>query len=171
MLFTSYAFIALVVITFGLYYLNVLRRAQVWILIIASFIFYAYGQPILLALLFISASINAIASYQVTFAPSLARKRLYAWLGVGVNLAVLAFFKYSPLFGRAIESFTSAQGIGEFLINIPLPVGISFYTFQGISLVVDLYRDSTKTSCATQAATSASPSPNIVGGGGGNNPT
>lgn len=93
MLFTSYAFIVLVVITFGLYYLNVLRRAQVWILIIASFIFYAYGQPILLALLFISASINAIASYQVTFVPTLTYKRLYAWLGVGVNLAVLAFFK------------------------------------------------------------------------------
>ncbi|MGI0406573.1 MBOAT family O-acyltransferase [Helicobacter himalayensis] len=144
MLFTSYAFIALVAITFGLYYAKGLRCAQVWILIIASFIFYAYGQPILLALLFISASINALASYQVTFAPTLAHKRLYAWLGVGVNLAVLAFFKYSPLFGRAMESFISTQSIGEFLINVPLPVGISFYTFQGISLVVDLYRDGVK---------------------------
>lgn len=144
MLFTSYAFITLVVITFGLYYMKSLRCMQVWILIIASFIFYAFSQPILLALLFVSASINAFASYQVAFAPTLAHKRLYAWFGVGVNLAVLAFFKYSPLFGRAMESFISTQSIGEFLINVPLPVGISFYTFQGISLVVDLYRDSVK---------------------------
>ncbi len=144
MLFTSYAFIALVAITFGLYYTKGLRCVQVWILIIASFIFYAYGQPILLTLLFVSASINALASYQVTFAPTLVYKRLYAWLGVGMNLTVLAFFKYSPLFGRAMESFINIQSIGEFLINVPLPVGISFYTFQGISLVVDLYRDSVK---------------------------
>ncbi|RAX56033.1 MBOAT family O-acyltransferase [Helicobacter sp. 10-6591] len=144
MLFTSYAFIALVAITFGLYYMKGFQRAQVWILIIASFIFYAFSQPILLALLFVSASINALASYQVAFAPALVYKRLYAWFGVGVNLAVLAFFKYSPLFGRAMESFISAQSIGEFLINVPLPVGISFYTFQGISLVVDLYKDSVK---------------------------
>lgn len=144
MLFTSYAFLMLVVMTAIFYYAKPLRHMQVWILIFASFIFYAYGQPILLVLLFVSASINAVVSYKVALTTTLAYKRLYAFFGVVINLAVLVFFKYSPLFGRAIESFTNFQSIGEFLVNIPLPVGISFYTFQGISLVVDLYRNDTK---------------------------
>ena len=142
MLFNSFAFVALVVATLCVYYLTfVLRRGwQVYVLIIASFVFYAYGQPWLLLLLIISASINAFASYQVMFATSLRQRYFYVLGGVVVNLAVLAGFKYSPLFGRVLEYYTSLSSIGEFLIAIPLPVGISFYTFQGISLLVDLYR-------------------------------
>lgn len=142
MLFNSVAFVVLVLATLCVYYTPfVIRRGwQVYVLIIASFVFYAYGQPWLLLLLIISASINALASYQVMSAATLGQKYFYALGGVIVNLAVLAGFKYSPLFGRVLEYYTSLSSIGEFLIAIPLPVGISFYTFQGISLLVDLYR-------------------------------
>ena len=142
MLFNSVAFVVLVLATLCVYYMPfVIRRGwQVYVLIIASFVFYAYGQPWLLLLLIISASINALASYQVMSAATLGQKYFYALGGVIVNLAVLAGFKYSPLFGRVLEYYTSLSSIGEFLIAIPLPVGISFYTFQGISLLVDLYR-------------------------------
>jgi len=147
MLFNSFPFIVLVIITLLLYYSKYLIKYQIYILILSSFIFYAYGQPYLLLLLFISASINAIVSYIVYFENKKNKKRLYAIVGVSFNFIVLSFFKYSPLFIKVMEDFGSIGSIGEFLVTIPLPVGISFYTFQGISLVVDLYRSNHQSEC------------------------
>lgn len=147
MLFNSFPFIFLVLFTLTLYYSTKIIKYQILILIVSSFIFYAYGQPYLLLLLFISASINAIVSYIVYFENKKTRKKLYAIFGVVSNLTVLSFFKYSPMFGNLVKDFNSIEGIGEFLVTIPLPIGISFYTFQGISLVVDLYRSNHKSAC------------------------
>ena len=142
MLFNSYEFVVLVALALCVYYMPYVHRRgwQVYVLIIASFIFYAYGQPWLLLLLIVSASINAFVSYQIEFSTTLSHKYLYALVGVVVNLGVLIGFKYSPLFGQVLEYYTSLSSVGAFLVAIPLPIGISFYTFQGISLVVDLYR-------------------------------
>ncbi len=140
MLFNSFVFVVFVITTLFVYYTPFLRSLQVYVLIGASFVFYAYGQPYLLILLVVSASLNALASYYVFFATSLRTKFICATSGVIINLAVLVGFKYSPLFGKVLQYYTSLDGIGAFLVAIPLPVGISFYTFQGISLVVDLYR-------------------------------
>ena len=141
MLFNSFPFILLVIITLVLYYNRFFGAYQVPILIISSFTFYAYSQPYLLFLLFVSASINAIVSYKVYLEKIIKKKKIYATIGVVFNLLVIIFFKYGPLFSDILDSFNSFNGIGEFIRTIPLPVGISFYTFQGISLVVDLFRD------------------------------
>jgi len=147
MLFNSFPFVFLVLITLFLFYNKKLLKYQVYILIVSSFVFYAYGQPYLLFLLFISASINALTSYKVYFANTKKKKRTYAIFGVVVNLATLSTFKYSPLFGKMVDNFDSLDGLGAFLLTVPLPVGISFYTFQGISLVVDLYRSEHQREC------------------------
>ncbi len=60
-------------------------------------------------------------------------------MGVVMNLSILLFFKYSSLFSKTFLS--SSSSLGEFLLTLPLPIGISFFTFQGISLVVDVYRE------------------------------
>jgi alginate O-acetyltransferase complex protein AlgI len=130
MLFNSYPFLLLVVITFLLYYLPPLKKYQVYVLILSSFTFYAYHKPILLLLLIVSAGINSLTSYWVLYNPFLNRKSI-ASIGVVSNLFILAFFKYSPLFSTTF--FAKNQDIEEFLLSIPLPIGISFYTFQGIS--------------------------------------
>ena len=137
MLFNSVPFLLLVLPTFLLYYLPFMRRYQLHLLIISSFIFYAWSMPWLLMLLVFSLAINVVTSHAVVHGTAVMRKS-YATLGVVANLAILVFFKYSPLVGRSF--FPEGSGIGEFLISIPLPVGISFFTFQGISLVVDAYR-------------------------------
>ncbi|WP_373032912.1 MBOAT family protein [Sulfurovum sp.] len=147
MLFTSFPFVVLVILTLFFFYCKHLRAYQTPILITSSFIFYAYGQPYLLLLLFISASINAVTSYLVYFENSSKKKKRYAFIGVLFNLTVLAFFKYSPLFGTVLNDLGHVSSIGELLILIPLPVGISFYTFQGISLVIDLYRSNHQSEC------------------------
>lgn len=141
MLFNSFPFVFLVLITAFFYYRKTLINYQRQILIVSSCVFYAYGQPLLLGLLLFSASINSIASYIVYFESKASIKKIYAIVGVIFNLLVLMYFKYIGLFVSIIDSFTSLGGIGEFFVLIPLPIGISFYTFQGISLVVDLYRN------------------------------
>ena len=138
MLFNSFAFLGLCFITLVLYYLPVFYRAQVKILIVASLLFYAYDQPALVVLLLVSAGINTAVSYWVVFG-SATHKKAVATLGVALNLAILAFFKYSPLFARTF--LHSGSDMGHFLLTIPLPIGISFFTFEGISLVVDLYQN------------------------------
>jgi alginate O-acetyltransferase complex protein AlgI len=82
-------------------------------------------------------------SYRVTRAIDYKSKKRWATLGVVSTLSILAFFKYNRLL---LETFTfnKEDGIGAFLISIPLPIGISFYTFQGISLIVDVYREKDK---------------------------
>ncbi len=137
MLFNSIPFLLLVLPTFVLYYLPLMRGFQLHLIIISSFIFYAYNDPALLTLLLVSISINIAASYAVVFGPQ-QHRRTYATLGVVANLGILLFFKYGPLFGRSF--FPETSSIGQFLVSIPLPVGISFFTFQGISLVVEAYK-------------------------------
>lgn len=141
MLFNSYPFALLVLITLGLFYWPVLARAQSVVLIAASLVFYGYGQPGLLALLLTSIAINAVCSFRVAKAIDLQTKRTWAIAGVVLNLAILLFFKYSPLVATLLRLDSLHEGsLGHFLVHIPLPVGISFFTFQGISLVVDVYR-------------------------------
>jgi alginate O-acetyltransferase complex protein AlgI len=103
-------------------------------------VFYGYGQPWLLILLVFSASINAVASYFVFHENDTGKKRLYAILGVVFNLIVLSLFKYSKLLGGLFLDVDSTGGIAHTILMLPLPIGISFYTFQGISLVVDTFR-------------------------------
>lgn len=126
-----------------LFYLPSAKKLQRFILILASFVFYAANQPALLLLLLFSIAINITTSYLVQVG-SPSNRKCFAALGVVLNLGVLAFFKYSPLLGRTL--FGSPSSIGEFLISIPLPIGISFFTFQGITLLVDTLRSQERNS-------------------------
>lgn len=136
MLFNSFEFVALLLVTFLLYYLPFLSKYQIEILIIASLLFYSYNQPLLVFLLLASATINIITSYLIVYGHSKHKKSL-AILGVIINLSILVFFKYSPLFSRTF--FAPTDSVGQFLLTVPLPIGISFFTFQGISLVIDVF--------------------------------
>jgi alginate O-acetyltransferase complex protein AlgI len=138
MLFNSYIFIVLSTITFGLYYIPGLRRYQILILIIASLIFYSYDQIEFVLLLLGSAGINILTSYYVVYG-NIKRKKALALTGVIANLCILAFFKYSPLISKTF--LDPADSIGNFLLHIPLPIGISFFTFEGISLLMDVWKE------------------------------
>ena len=137
MLFTTIEFFILLSITFILYYLPFLKKLQIPILVISSFTFYAYQSPILLILLISSILINIISSYGIIHYKSIS-PRVIAIAGVSINLLILFFFKYAGLFATTFGFQESS--LGTFLIEIPLPIGISFFTFQGISLVVDCYK-------------------------------
>jgi alginate O-acetyltransferase complex protein AlgI len=136
MLFNSWPFVLLVLLTLSVYYLPVFRKKQVAILVVASLFFYAYRQPTLLFLLVFNAVLNATISFLVAHQNRANIRKWWAVLGVCCNLSVLFFFKYAGLFHATLQPGDWA----DFMVDIPLPVGISFYTFQGISLVVDVFR-------------------------------
>ncbi len=138
MLFTSLDFVVLLIVTLLLFYSVGSSTAQSKIIILASFIFYGWHFPLLVSLLLVSILINTVTSYWVVRLRDTARKRM-AVLGVVANLLILFFFKYSPLVGKTF--FQDNSTIGSYLIAIPLPIGISFFTFQGISLVIDTFKE------------------------------
>lgn len=154
MLFNSWEFLFLLVTVFGVYHLPVPGRvAKVWqvtVLLAGSAIFYAWENPRLLFLLAVSCLINAVAVERILWwkndreagegARGSSRARRWLVGTMAANLGLLVFFKYAGFFaGLLPEGWLSPQ-IELWLTRIPLPVGISFYTFQGISLVVDVWR-------------------------------
>jgi alginate O-acetyltransferase complex protein AlgI len=155
MLFNSFEFILLVSVTLTIYYAPPFVHWQRLVLIAASFIFYAANEPVLLLLLIASIAINATSSHMIVVGPRRAAK-VYATMGVVGNLSILGFFKYSGLFATTILGKDAT--LTEVLVALPLPIGISFFTFQGITLVIDTFRketDGTRTLDLGSTSTSA----------------
>lgn len=138
MLFTEFAFFILLTCSFVLFYAYQDSRSQVLVLIAASFIFYAFHTPVLLLLLLFTILSNWYSFKLTTQTNSIKRLRSIATIGVTLNLGVLALFKYAGFIGSFL--LTEGDEVLAFLVAIPLPIGISFYTFQGISFMVDSYR-------------------------------
>jgi alginate O-acetyltransferase complex protein AlgI len=137
MLFTSREFVVLLAIAFALYHARAAAGWQLAVLLLADLVFYAHHDPRLAPLLIASIALNATASYLTARGrPEIRRPAMVA--GVAANLALLALFKYGPLGARTF--FDEGSPAFRILLGIPLPIGISFYTFQGITLVVDAYR-------------------------------
>ena len=136
MAFTSWQFGVFVAVIFGIYYLPALRSFQVQVLVLASVFFYGYGQPELLPLLLVA----VLGTYLFLILSLWARA---TWLPVGIafNLALLAFFKYKFLFVDSSSVHLTGVTPVDFLLRLPLPIGISFFVFHNISLLVDLTRD------------------------------
>lgn len=101
-----------------------------FILIIFSLIFYAWGEPVYVFLMLFSVLANYLFGLKIDAAQGKKRK-LFLWGGVGSNLLILFFFKYAGLAARTL-------GLKD--PEIALPIGISFYTFQALSYLVDVYR-------------------------------
>src|SRR3954452_11871792 len=119
MIFTSWQFGVFVAVVFGVYYLPPLRRFQIQFLVVASLFFYGYGQPELLPLL-------AVAVFGTYLFLILALRNRQIWLPIGIafNLALLAFFKYKFLFVVPTSPSLVAVAPIDFLLKLPLPIGI-----------------------------------------------
>jgi alginate O-acetyltransferase complex protein AlgI len=138
--FNSLPFVALTVVTFAAYYLPVAARHwQIIVLLAASFVFYGWEQPWLLLLLLFAASITSIASYAIAREKRPRRRKLIAVSGIGAMLLVLGLFKYERLIVETVFTTVAANDPAHWMLMLPLPIGISFYTFHGISLVADTF--------------------------------
>ncbi len=142
MLFNSWSFAVFLPVVFALHYAG--RRAgwQVGVLTLASFAFYGWADPGLLPLLAASTFINGLCAQQL-LTPGMPplRRRIALGLALGFNLGALAFYKYAGLMTALFLSQEWSEALKE---TVPLPIGISFYTFQGISLVMESWWDGPK---------------------------
>lgn len=144
MLFTTFEFLVLMIITFSVYYLRVFSKAQPYILLTSSLLFYGWNKPWLVVLLLISIVLNSVCTILVARSDSSFKRKVIALLGVAINVGFLAFFKYNKLLILTLfDSVSNLSPVEKMIYYLPLPIGISFFTFQGISLVMDVYRDKT----------------------------
>ena len=139
MIFSSltflYVFLPLLLLFFYIVKNNSWRRA---ILLIFSLLFYAWGEPVYIFLMLFSAACNYVFGKLVGTGKTPQRKKLALACGVVVNLAMLGVFKYA---GFAVEIFNGITGLSVPVPAISLPLGISFYTFQAMTYVIDVYRE------------------------------
>ena len=142
MLFNSLSFIVFFVIVLILYYLNIFNwKAKKRMLLLASYVFYGMWNPPLIILLWISTIVDWTAGKKLAIEENQRKRKLWLLLSMIVNLGFLAFFKYGDFL---LENFTAlANSIGiEYQaqpMDIILPMGISFYTFQTMSYTIDMY--------------------------------
>lgn len=112
-------------------------RAKNVLLLIASFLFYAFGEPVYVLLMLFSTLINFAAGRLLAISGK-GKDKLVVASAVILNLGMLSVFKYTDFF---LASVNRAFSLEIPLTGIALPVGISFFTFQGLSYVIDVYRD------------------------------
>src|SRR3954452_9491957 len=137
MLFSSYAFLFQFLPAVALAFAvarRVSARCGIWALAFASLIFYGAWKPVYLLLLLASIGFNFWLGLKME---DLARRRTFGALGVALNLAALCYFKYTNFL---FDSFTALPGAPLPFVNVVLPLGISFFTFQQIAYLVDVMR-------------------------------
>ena len=145
MLFNSINFAIFLPIVFFLYWFVTKGnlRVQNILLLVSSYFFYACWDYRFLFLLVFSTLIDYFTGIKIHEAQNQNRKKLWLWLSIFVNIGFLGVFKYYNFFSSSFVDAISLLGIKANLVTIKviLPVGISFYTFHGLSYVLDLYKN------------------------------
>ena len=133
MIFSSVLFIFFFLPLFLLTYYVFPKKCRNIILLIFSLIFYAWGEPIYVLLMIFSAFINYIFSILI----DKKKKKFYLVICIILNLLILGVFKYANF---VIENINLIFKFNLQMLNLKLPIGISFFTFQGLSYTIDVYR-------------------------------
>lgn len=141
MVFNSVPYLLFLPIVLGLYWL-LKRRAQNALLLVASYFFYAWWDYRFLAFMWFSTLTDYTVARWLSSARDDRRRKLIFGISLVVNLGILGFFKYQGFFVESAEGLLRAIGFEPDLptLSVILPVGISFYTFHGISYTFDVYR-------------------------------
>lgn len=141
MVFSSLTFLTCFFpIVLALYFVKGSIRWRNGVLLAASLVFYAWGEPIWIVAMLASALVNWVCAGMISVCRGDAAKRGWMIAGVGFAGALLFVFKYTAFFAN---SFLSLFGAEARVAGLKLPIGISFYTFQIISYTVDVYRGET----------------------------
>ena len=142
MVFSSLTFLFVFLpIVLLIYYISP-KPLKNFVILLFSLIFYAWGEPKFIFLIILSILINYIGALQIVKNSSDTEKRKFIFITLLlIDISILFFFKY---YGFIISSIGSLFGIDLVIRDIPLPLGISFYTFQQISYIIDVYTKKTK---------------------------
>ncbi|ADR20598.1 O-acyltransferase [Marivirga tractuosa] len=148
MLFNSSEFALFLPFSFLLYWFVFKKhlKAQNFFLLAISYVFYGWWDWRFLSLIAFSSLVDFIAGQQIEKSNTKARKKFFLWISICTNLGFLGFFKYFNFFAESFADMVTMIGMqaNPWSLNVILPVGISFYTFQTMSYTIDLYRGQMK---------------------------
>jgi D-alanyl-lipoteichoic acid acyltransferase DltB (MBOAT superfamily) len=144
MLFNSVQFLLFLPLVFAIHWWMARNNKQLQngLLLIASYYFYACWDWRFLSLLLFSTLLDYFTGLKLQAANNQGQRKRWLWLSIGVNLGILGLFKYFNFFIASFAEISSALGwkINPGTLELILPLGISFYTFHGLSYVIDVYK-------------------------------
>lgn len=139
MVFSSSIFLFVFLPILVLLYFIVPSKAKNIVLLSASLVFYSWGEPRNIAIMLFSIFINYLFGIAIEKNRKNSGRKVILWISIIVNIGILFIFKYLNFAVGILNQFT---GKGISINEIALPIGISFYTFQILSYVIDVYRES-----------------------------
>jgi alginate O-acetyltransferase complex protein AlgI len=130
---------AIFVVVFVALYWTLTRRAQTALLLAGSYLFYGWVHPWFVLLVAATTAVDYGAALGMDLQPQ--RRKPLLWLALVVNLGLLGFFKYFNFFADNVAAVMALAGwhVPKPALDVVLPAGISFYTFQALSYVIDVY--------------------------------
>jgi D-alanyl-lipoteichoic acid acyltransferase DltB (MBOAT superfamily) len=144
MLFNSINFAIFLPVVFVLYWFIVNKnlKTQNLLLLVSSYFFYAFWDWRFLFLLIFSTLLDYFTGLKMSQTQNEKTKRTWFWISIFVNLGFLGVFKYYNFFAASFATAISNFGlqVNPWTLKVILPVGISFYTFHGLSYVIDIYK-------------------------------
>jgi len=141
--FTEIIFLPFLVVTYLCFFaLRHSPRGQVWLLLLASCVFYSWWNAKYLAVVLFSPALDYFVVKRLWRETSDARRRLLLSVSLATNLSVLFVFKYAQFFAESASALAGALGLSVAVpvVHVLLPIGISFHTFQAMSYTIDVYR-------------------------------
>ncbi|MEG2658268.1 MAG: hypothetical protein RSA04_02940 [Clostridiales bacterium] len=136
MVFSSLLFLFIFLPLVLVIYYILPKKTRIGFLFLANLIFYGWGEPVFVLVMIFSIIVNYV--FGLLMEKYREKAKLFLVFAIIINLGLLGFFKYADFFKATLESV-----LGFSLGNaplIPLPIGISFYTFQALAYIIDIYR-------------------------------
>ncbi|MAQ47404.1 MAG: sugar acetyltransferase [Flavobacteriales bacterium] len=141
MIFSSIVFLLYFLPLFLLVYHVVPKQFKNLIILLGSIIFYSWGAPQFIFIIIVSTYIDFHIVRQLYNTSAIKIRKVLLTLSISINLGLLAYFKYSNFFVSNLNSLLSTLGFSEMpWVEVALPIGISFYTFQTLTYSIDVYR-------------------------------
>ena len=137
MLFSSIPFLYFFLPAVLLLYFIAPRKLKNAVLLVSSLFFYAWGEPVYVILMAVTIILGYISGLFIENYRKTNTAKLFLALSLFIILGFLGYFKYADFF---IDNFNKLTSLSVNLLHIALPIGISFYTFQLISYLIDVYR-------------------------------
>ena len=144
MLFNSSEFLIFLPTVFLIYWYLLRKKSKVqnFFLLVSSYFFYGWWDWRFLFLIILSTTVDYLVGLKISSSNEISKKKIFLWASILFNICLLGFFKYYNFFIDSLISLISAYGYESSKmrsINVILPVGISFYTFQTMSYSLDIY--------------------------------
>src|SRR5437870_9154125 len=142
MLFCTLPFLGFFLIVFIAYWVMPWRQLRVWLLLGASFYFYASWNAWLASIVLITTLADYLIARGMESSTAERWRKLLLGISLVMNVGLLVYFKYANFFLRSLEEAVQAAGGSASLpvLKVIVPIGISFYTFEAINYTVDVYR-------------------------------